>query len=494
MKAILAIDQGTTGTTAVLINAETMDFIGKFNQEYPQIYPKPGWVEHDLNDIWSSVRVSTTEVLNRFGVNPNDIVTIGITNQRETICPFRKSGDPIRNAIVWQDRRTEEFCRSFTNEKRNEVKTATGLPVDPYFSGTKIHWMLENDHDVQDAYQKGDCLFGTIDTFLIYKLTQGESFFTEPSNASRTLLFDIRKGDWSEELLKLLKVNRESLPEIKNSFDQFGVTKSLGFLPDGIPITGVLGDQQAALFGQAGITKGDSKCTYGTGAFYLMNIGDQIAYSDNGLLTTIAYRENGKDYYALEGSCYIAGAAVQWLRDKLNFFPESKDVEELANKATESSMENILFLPYFTGLGTPHWISDAQAAIVGLTRDSGKEQISRACLEGICLSINELIEVVEKDSGLKVEQLKVDGGAVANNMLNQMQANFSNTKIIRPVVIETTAFGAASAAAIGQGIFKKETLLQKWKEDRTYSPSPTQYNKKKISQWKRVTRALYLSN
>ncbi|MCR9203507.1 MAG: FGGY-family carbohydrate kinase, partial [Halobacteriovoraceae bacterium] len=265
------------------------------------------------------------------------------------------------------------------------------------------------------------------------------------------------------------------------------------FLPDGIPITGVLGDQQAALFGQAGINKGDSKCTYGTGAFYLMNIGDEVSYSENGLLTTVAYRENGKDYFALEGSCYIAGAAVQWLRDKLDFFPESKDVEEMANKATEASMENIIFLPYFTGLGTPHWISDAQAAIVGLTRDSGKEQISRACLEGICLSINELIEVVEKDSGLKVEELKVDGGAVANNMLNQMQANFSNTKIIRPEVIETTAFGAASAAAIGKGIFKKETLIEKWKEDRTYLPSPTEYNKKKMSQWKNLTRALYLN-
>lgn len=492
MKAILAIDQGTTGTTAVLINAQTMDFIGKHNQEYPQIYPKPGWVEHDLNDIWSSVRDATTEVLRNFKINANDIVAIGITNQRETICPFRKSGEPIRNAIVWQDRRTEQFCKSFSSEKREEVRKATGLPIDPYFSGTKIKWMLDNDSEVQRAIKEGDCFFGTIDTYLIYRLTQGESFFTEPSNASRTLLYDLNIGDWSSDLLSLLGVNGETLPQIKNSFDNFGVTKSLGFLPDGIPITGVLGDQQAALFGQAGINKGDSKCTYGTGAFYLMNIGESIGYSENGLLTTVAYRENGKNFYALEGSCYIAGAAVQWLRDKLEFFPESKDIEELANKASDSSMENIIFLPYFTGLGTPHWISDAQAAIVGLTRDSGKEQVSRACLEGICLSINELIEVVEKDSGLKVQELKVDGGAVANNMLNQMQANFSNTKIIRPEVIETTAFGAASAAAIGKGIFKKEDLLTKWKEDRTYTPTPTEYNKKKIGQWKKLTKALYL--
>ena len=494
MKAILAIDQGTTGTTAILINSETMEFIGKVNKEYPQIYPKPGWVEHNLNDIWESVRTSILELLANNKFSPSDIITIGITNQRETICPFTKNGEPISNAIVWQDRRTEEFCHSIDAETRKAITLETGLPVDPYFSGTKIKWLIENDHKVKEEIKNQNCYFGTIDTFLIYKLTGNKSFFTEPSNASRTLLYNLKEGDWSSSLLDKFNVPSEALPKIKDSFGLFGHTYNLDFLPNNISITGVLGDQQAALFGQAGISKGDSKCTYGTGAFYLMNTGDQLQYSDNGLLTTIAYRQNGKDYFALEGSCYIAGAAVQWLRDNLSFFESSPEVEDLARKATDESMKNIMFLPYFSGLGTPYWKSDAQAAIVGLTRDSGKEQISRACLEGICLSINELIEVFEKDSGIKASELKVDGGAVSNELLNQMQANFSNITIIKPVVIETTAFGAAAAAAIGKDLFNKEELPNLWKQEKAYTARPTDYNASKIKQWKSLINSLYLSN
>lgn len=492
MKVILSIDQGTTGSTAVLINAETMNFVGKCNIEYEQIYPKPSWVEHNLNAIWNSVEAATKAVLEKTNTQSKDIVAIGITNQRETICPFRKSGSPLRNAIVWQDRRTEEFCNSISLEEKEKLRMATGLPLDPYFSGTKIKWMIENDSTILGALSENDCLFGTIDTFLIYKLTNGKSFFTEPSNASRTLLYNLKKGDWCEDLLKFFGVSKATLPEIKNSFDNFGKTEGLSFLPDGIPITGVLGDQQAALFGQAGIKEGMSKCTYGTGAFYLMNIGEEVRYSDKGLLTTVAYRENGKDYFAFEGSCYIAGAAVQWIRDNLKFFEKSYEVEALARQDTDESMEKILFLPFFTGLGTPYWVSDAQAALIGLTRDSGKEQISRACLEGICLSINDLIEVMEEESGYKVEELKVDGGAVENSFLTQSQANFSNTKIIKPVVIETTAYGAAFAAAIGNGTFSKSDLASKWKEEKSFIPNPTDYNRIKKEKWKIAIERIYL--
>ncbi|MCF8058068.1 MAG: glycerol kinase GlpK [Bacteriovoracaceae bacterium] len=492
MGMILAIDQGTTGTTAVLINAETLEVAGKVNFEFPQIFPKPGWVEHNLNDIWNTVVKSIQEVLKENNVKSSDIITIGITNQRETVCAFDKDSNPLRNAIVWQDRRTGDFCKNLDPQLKNEITEKTGLPVDPYFSGTKINWMINNDKNIQTAMAEKNCFFGTIDTFLIHKLTGGKSFVTEASNASRTLLFDIKKGVWCDKLLDIFKIDKSTLATVKDSFSNFGETQGLDFLPDGISINGVLGDQQAALFGQAGIEKGMSKCTYGTGAFYLINTGDECIRSKHGLLSTIAYREQGKDFYALEGSSYIAGAAVQWLRDQLQFFPDSPDIEALAKKSSDEKMANILFLPFFTGLGSPYWVSEATAAITGLTRDTGRPEIARACLEGICLAINDLIESIELDSGLKVKELRVDGGAVVNNFLMQTQANFSRTKIIRPKVIETTAFGAACAAAIGKGIMTKDQLQKMWKEDHAFSPIDISYFDFKKVQWKKTIKKLYL--
>ncbi|MEC7276801.1 MAG: glycerol kinase GlpK [Bdellovibrionota bacterium] len=492
MGLILSIDQGTTGTTAALIDSKSLKLLGKTNKEFPQIYPKPGWVEHNLDDIWATVASTITEVITKCDVSTTDIVTIGITNQRETICAFDKQGHPLHNAIVWQDRRTHEFCKSHKESHEAKFKVKTGLPLDPYFSASKMRWLLENSDTVKEHSAKGDLLFGTIDTFLIYKLTHFEAHKTEASNASRTLLLDINSGAWCDELCDFFNVPKETLPSVESSFSLFGKTKGLSFLPDGIPISGVLGDQQAALFGQAGLEKGMSKCTYGTGAFYLQNTGNDIIHSRNGLLTTIAYRENGVDYYALEGSCYIAGAAVQWLRDNLKIINNSGDVEALAKNASDDGMENILFLPFFSGLGSPYWISDAQAAIVGLTRDSGNSELARACLEGICLSINDLMESFEKDSGHKVKELRVDGGAVVNDFLMQLQSNFSETSIIRPVVIETTAFGAACAAGIGSELFTKEELLNKWQEDKVFNPQNSDYYKRKKNQWNGVIKRLYL--
>lgn len=489
---ILAIDQGTTGTTAVLIDAITLEVVSKVNHEFPQIFPKPGWVEHNLNDIWDTVCKSVSEVLKKANIKGEEIQTIGITNQRETICAFDKNSRPIRNAIVWQDRRTNDFCKNLATNLKEKITAKTGLPVDPYFSGTKINWLLSNDSKVQEAIKNNDCFFGTIDTFLIHKLTGGKSHVTEASNASRTLLFDIHKGAWCEELLEIFDIDKKNLPEVRDSFGDFGSTTGLDFLPDGITINGVLGDQQSALFGQAGIKKGMSKCTYGTGAFYLINTGDECIQSQNGLLSTIAYRENGKDYFALEGSSYIAGAAVQWLRDQLQFFPDSPAVEELALQSSDDKMANVLFLPFFTGLGSPYWVGEATAAITGLTRDTGRSEIARACLEGVCLAINDLIESIEKDSGLKVKELRVDGGAVVNNFLMQTQANISNTKIIRPKVIETTAFGAACAAAIGKNIITKNQLEEMWQEESTFTPVESGYFEMKKGQWKETIKKLYL--
>lgn len=492
MGYILSIDQGTTGTTAALIDSETLEFKGKVNREFPQIFPEPGLVEHDLNDIWSSVASTVTEVLTNAGASGKDIKCIGITNQRETICSFDKSGRPLHNAIVWQDRRTHEFCKSVDSKKRKEITLATGLPVDPYFSATKLKWLIENSEVVQNSVDRGDCLFGTIDTFLIFKLSNGDSHVTESSNASRTLLYNIKDDRWDENLLSFFNIPSSTLPKILSSFGHFGETKGLSFLPDGIPITGVLGDQQSALFGQAGIEKGMSKCTYGTGAFYLVNTGNECVYSENGLLTTVAYKEGNKITYALEGSCYIAGAAVQWLRDNLGILTESSQVESLAQSTDHLKMKNVFFLPFFTGLGSPYWIGDSQAAITGLTRDTGKAEIARACLEGICLSINDLLESASLDSGIPLTEMRVDGGAVVNNYLMELQASFSGFKVIRPEVIETTAYGAALSAAVGHGIYSKEDIKNKWKVNKEFSPNTDDYFNLKKANWKSTIKRLYL--
>ena len=471
MDYILAIDQGTTGTRACLIEASKFTLIGQISKEYPQIYPKPSWVEHNLNDIWSTVEFTVKELLKKYNVQGHMIKAIGITNQRETTCAFNKNGTPLANAIVWQDRRTADFCQKLRDKNLSEkIKDKTGLPIDPYFSATKMNWLLNNNSEILEAQNSGNLLFGTIDTFLLYKLSGNTSFKTDASNASRTMLMNLKTCDWDDELLEIFSVQRACLPSIEDSFGEFGVTKGLSFLPDGLPITGILGDQQSALFGQAGFQKGDMKCTYGTGAFVLLNTGNEIIYSKSGLLTTVEYRHKGIAVYALEGSSYIAGAAVQWLRDNLKIISKSSDIESLAREVENlEELKHIQFFPFFSGIGSPYWNAEAKAALVGLTRDSSRSHVAFACLEGIAMSINDLLSAMKQDTGLLIKTLKVDGGASSNSLLMELQATISETTIVRPKVIETTAYGAAMAAAIGAGLTDFDKLADTWKKDREFS-------------------------
>jgi glycerol kinase len=495
MNYILSIDQGTTGTRSCLIDASTFSLIGQVSMEYPQIYPKPSWVEHNLNDIWSTVESTIKDVLRNHNVQGNMIKAIGITNQRETTCAFDKQGTPLANAIVWQDRRTAEFCQQLRDQNLSEkIKEKTGLPIDPYFSATKMNWLLKNNSTVSEASAAGNLLFGTIDTFLLFKLSGNVSYKTDASNASRTMLMDLKTCDWDKELLEIFSVKRESLPSIEDSFGEFGVTKGLGVLPDGIPVTGILGDQQSALFGQAGFHKGDMKCTYGTGAFVLLNTGEELVYSKSGLLTTVEYRHKGKVIYALEGSSYIAGAAVQWLRDNLKIINKSSEIEPLAREVqNKDELKHIQFFPFFAGIGSPHWNAEAKGALTGLTRDSSRSHIAYACLEGIAMSINDLLSAMKKDTGLAIKTLKVDGGAAANSLLMELQATISETTIIRPKIIETTAFGAAMAAAIGAGLTDFEKLKTTWKKDREFpiDQDLLSYIKEKKILWKKTIDAFY---
>lgn len=493
MSYILSYDQGTTGTTALVIDAKTFHLVDKINQEYPQIYPKPGWVEHNLNDIWNTIERVSKQLLEKNNISPSEIVAIGITNQRETTCAFDKSGTPLCNAIVWQDRRTADFCKENKN-KEEFLREKTGLPLDPYFSATKMKWLLEHNEKVKKANQEKNLKFGTIDTFLLYKLTEGESFFTEASNASRTLLMNLKTCQWDKELLDFFNVELSSLPKIMDSFGQFGITKGLSFLPDGIPITGILGDQQAALFGQLGFFKGQMKCTYGTGAFLLLNTGPEIKKSKYGLLSTVAYMKDGKAVYALEGSCYIAGAAVQWLRDNLKIISKSSEIEELALSVKSfHEMEHILFFPFFTGIGSPYWNSNAKGAIIGLTRDTKESHLAHACLDGIALSINDVVDAMRKDASLEISELKVDGGAVNNNLLMSIQATVSKLKIIRPKVVETTGYGAGLAAGVGAKILTFEKIESLWSKDQEFLAIPhlQDYYQRKAVQWKDLIQRLF---
>lgn len=490
-KFILSIDQGTTGTTALLIDSESLELIDKHNVEFAQIYPKPGWVEHDLNEIWKTVETSTNEVLKKNNVSPEQIETIGITNQRETTCAYNKDGIPLHKAIVWQDRRTADYCTSKAKDYET-LQNKTGLPLDPYFSGTKMHWLLDNSEDVKSAAKENNLKLSTIDTFLLYKMSGNTAFRTEPSNASRTLLMDLDSCNWDNELLSFFEIDKSYLPEISESFTEFGKTKGLNFLPDGIPITCILGDQQAALFGQAGYKAGDLKCTYGTGAFILLNTGSEKTYSSNGLLTTVAYKKDGKPCYALEGACYIAGAAVQWLRDNIQIIENAPSVEELAGQVENlEEMEHLVFMPYFTGIGSPFWKADAKASILGITRDTAEKHIARACLDGMALSIDDSIKALVADSPKEVDSIKVDGGACQNNLLMQIQANFSNKTIVRPKVIETTAYGVALGAKIGIGQLSFEDIDKLWQEDQSFSPQNIDYYPNKSKQWNGLIKKIY---
>lgn len=471
---ILAIDQGTTGTTAMLVNRE-LKVLASHNVEFRQIYPKPGWVEHDLEDIWASALKAIKAALAKNKTSAKNIVAIGITNQRETVCFWsRRTGAPLGHAIVWQDRRTASFCEKLKHENQEPlIQERTGLLLDPYFSGSKVHWALENLDGVRRSARSGDCAFGTIDSYLVHKLTGGQAHVTEPSNASRTLLFNIQKLDWDEELLRLFNVPHDILPQVLDSNERFGVTKGVRGLPDGIPIHGMLGDQQAALLGQACVNEGMAKCTYGTGSFILINTGHKIHRSRHKLLSTVAWKMHGSTTYALEGGAFTAGASVQWLRDGLGLIKKSADVEALAKSVPSS--DGVVFIPGFTGLGAPHWMPFARAAFFGITRGTTKAHIARAVLQGIAFMNHDILKAMEHDMGGRLLSLNVDGGASRNDLLMQFQADVLSTKLLRPKMVETTALGAVFAAGLGIGLWKDLPEIEKsWAADKTFHPTMPQ--------------------
>lgn len=468
---ILAIDQGTTGTTALLVN-RSLKVVATHNVEFRQIYPKPGWVEHDLDDIWASTLKAIKGVLKGSAVNAKKIAAIGITNQRETVCFWsKKTGAPLCHAIVWQDRRTADLCEKLKHEKHEPfIQQRTGLLLDPYFSGSKVQWAIENIDGVRRSVKNGDCAFGTIDSYIVHKLTKGTAHVTEPSNASRTLLFNIETMQWDDELLKLFGIPRAILPEVLESTARFGVTRGIAGLPDGIPIQGILGDQQAALLGQACVHEGMAKCTYGTGSFILLNTGSEIRRSRHRLLSTVAWKIKGHTTYALEGGAFTAGASVQWLRDGLGIIKKSSDVEALAKSVPSS--DGVVFVPAFTGIGAPHWMPQARAAFFGITRGTTKAHIARAVLQGIAFMNHDIMRAMEQDLGSHMRSLNVDGGASGNNLLMQLQADVLETRLVRPKMTETTAFGAVFAAGLGVGMWKNLPDIEKsWAVDKTFHPS-----------------------
>ncbi len=483
MRHVIAIDQGTTGST-VLVLDEKLQVRGRGYQEFRQIYPQPGWVEHDPEDIWRSVEAALAAAVK--DIDAKSIAAIGITNQRETAILWdRTTGKAMHNAIVWQDRRTAERCAELKAQgKEARVKELTGLTIDPYFSGTKIQWMLHSVPGLATAARSGSIAFGTVDSYLLWRLTGGAVHATDVTNASRTLLFDIHKLAWSDELCELLGVPKAILPKVVPSSGEIGVTKGVAGLPDGIPIAGIAGDQQAALFGQACFAPGDAKCTYGTGAFILMNTGDKPVASKAGLLTTVAWKlSTGELRYALEGSAFIAGAAVQWLRDGLGLFSSAHEVEALAREVPDSG--GVIVVPAFAGLGAPHWRPEARAVITGLTRGSTRAHIARATLEGIALQNVDILRAMERDSGHSLGTLKVDGGASANDLLMQFQSDVLGVEIARPELVESTALGAAFLAGLGTGVWTDQDQISKtWREAKRFTPTVNRgWVKEHLARW-----------
>jgi glycerol kinase len=458
---VLSIDQGTTGSTALVVAFEggVTRIVGRETVEFPQMFPRSGWVEHDLDAIWGSVRKAVTRALEKAsvsepGFSARRLLSIGITNQRETLCVFdRKTSAALRRAIVWQCRRSTQICERVKAEGHEAmIRERTGLVVDPYFSGSKLAWIFEHEPDLKSLIESGTAAVGTIDTFLLHRLTGAQVYATESSNASRTMLFDCRRGAFDGELARALGLPPTlALPEVKDSSGVFGKTSGLDFLPDGIPVTGMLGDQQAALAGQACFSKGEAKCTYGTGAFLLLNTGRQMLSSRAGMLSTVAWRLNGEMTYALEGASFIAGAAVQFLRDQMKFIAASSEIEALASKA--SAAPQLYFVPALAGLGAPWWDAHARGAFLGMTRGTTREQLCRAALEGIAFQVNDLLTSMASDLGGTLSVLRVDGGAAANDLLMRAQADLSRVPVDRPANLETTALGAAMMAALGAGVF-----------------------------------------
>jgi glycerol kinase len=474
-KHILAIDQGTTGTTALVLPVEAggnMRTVGRVTTEFPQHFPKPGWVSHDVREIWASVEASVRGALQAAGVSGEDLAAIGITNQRETTVVWdRASRRPIDLAIVWQCRRTADVCDELKKDARTvaRVREKTGLVIDAYFSGTKIAWLLDHVDGARARAERGELAFGTIDCFLVNALTSGAVHATDVTNASRTLLMNLARGEWDPELCGVFRVPQQVLPAIVSSAEVVGRTAGAGFLPDGIPIAGIAGDQQAALFGQACFAEGDAKCTYGTGAFALMNIGERPTLSEHGLVTTAAWRVGGKTTYALEGSAFIAGAAVQWLRDGLGIIKTAKDIEDLARSVPSS--DGVVFVPALAGLGAPHWDQDARGTITGLTRGTTAAHLARATLEGIAFEVRDLLDAMVKDARRPLRRLRVDGGAAANDLLMQFQADVADVSVERPSDLESTGRGAAMLAVIGAGLLGLEDAARMSEAARTYAPA-----------------------
>ena len=468
-KYVMALDAGTTSNRCILFN-EKGQMCSVAQREFKQIFPKPGWVEHDANEIWASQLGVAVEAMNMIDASAADIAAIGITNQRETTILWDKNtGEPVYNAIVWQCRRTSEYCDSLKEQGLTEkFRRKTGLVIDAYFSATKIKWILDNVPGARERAEKGELLFGTVETWLIWKLTKGKAHVTDYSNAARTMLFNINTLEWDDEILQMLDIPKAILPEAMPSSCVYGMADP-AFLGGEIPISGAAGDQQAALFGQTCFQAGDAKSTYGTGCFLLMNTGDKLVFSENGLITTIAWGLDGKVTYALEGSVFVAGAAIQWLRDEMRIIDSAEDSEYMAKKVKDTN--GCYVVPAFTGLGAPYWDQYARGTIVGITRGVNKCHIIRATLESLAYQVNDVLVAMKADSGIALSSLKVDGGASANNFLMQTQADIINVPVNRPQCVETTAMGAAYLAGLAVGYWKDlEDIKNNWMVDRTFVP------------------------
>lgn len=486
MRYILALDQGTTSSRALLIDHEGK-VKGKAQKEFKQIFPGPGLVEHDPQEIWSTQIAVAVEVLAHSRVSPRDIAGIGITNQRETTIVWdRATGNPLTNAIVWQDRRTTELCRELKNQGLEPLfSKKTGLLLDPYFSGTKLHWILNTVPGALEKAKRGELAFGTVDTWLIWKLTGGKVHVTDTTNASRTLLYNLEEHKWDEELLRILNIPKEILPEVKSCSEIYGETSEDHFSCR-IPIAGIAGDQQASLIGQACLQEGMVKNTYGTGCFLLMNTGSSPVFSQKKLLTTIAYTIQGKTTYALEGSVFIAGAVVQWLRDQLGMIEQSSDIEKLAESVVDTN--GVYFVPAFTGLGAPHWDPYARGMMLGITRGTSSAHIARAALESIAYQVADVLKAMEADARIPIKQIRVDGGAVKNNLLMQFQADLLGVPVVRPTETELTALGAAYLAGLAVGFWKdQKEILSYWNAEKEFTPHlPKEKIQKHYLKWQKA--------
>jgi glycerol kinase len=485
---LLAIDQGTTGSTALVVTLDGKT-LGRSTVEFPQHFPQPGWVEHDPKEIWRSVEASVEDALAAAKLEASEIAAIGITNQRETTLLWdRTTAEPIANAIVWQCRRTADICDALKKAGHAaRVHERTGLVLDAYFSGTKIAWLLDHVPGARDRASRGELAFGTIDTFLVHRLTGGAVHVTDVTNASRTLCMNLSRAEWDPEMCALLGVPTSVLPRIVGSAEEVGRTRGVGFLPDGIPITGIAGDQQAALFGQACFDEGDAKCTYGTGAFALMNIGDRPILSTNGLITTVAWRVGGKTIYALEGSSFIAGAAVQWLRDGLGLIQSAAEIEALARSVDSS--ETVSFVPALAGLGAPYWDQGARGLVSGITRGTKAGHLARATLEGIAFQVNDLLRAMTIDAKRPIRRLRVDGGAAANDLLMQFQADIAQVAVDRPAELESTGRGAAMLAGVGAGLCTPDAARRMLHVTRTFEPAmTTQERGRHAAKWEDAVR------